>query len=106
MTVSKYKSDALASLHEFIADLHEAGAIDKKTMRYFDENCLTPIHAFTATEIKTLREKEEVSQSIFARYLGVSKDAVSQWERGIKKPAGAALKLLSLIKYKGLASVA
>jgi putative transcriptional regulator len=102
----KYKSSALASLHGMMADLHDAGGIDKKTMRHFDEGCLTPIHPFTAEEIKALREREEVSQTVFARYLGVTKDSISQWERGQKKPAGPALKLLSLVKSKGLITVA
>lgn len=89
-----------------MADLHEAAGIDHKTMRHFDEGCLTPIHAFTAEEIRALRAREEVSQTVFARYLGVTKDSVSQWERGCKKPAGPALKLLSLVERKGLIAVA
>ena len=74
-------------------------------LRQFDEGCLTPVHAFSATEIKALREREEVSQTVFALYMNVSKDSVSQWERGIKKPAGPTLKLLSLVKQKGLAAI-
>ena len=85
--------------------MYDAGVIDKKTMRQFDEGCLTPVHAFSATEIKALREREEVSQTVFALYMNVSKDSVSQWERGIKKPAGPTLKLLSLVKQKGLAAI-
>jgi len=80
--------------------------IDKQTMRRFDESCLTPIHAFTAEEIRALREREEVSQSVFAHYLNVSKDSVSQWERGAKQPAGPSLKLLSLVEKNGLNSIA
>jgi putative transcriptional regulator len=36
----------------------------------------------------------------------VSKDAVSQWERGVKRPDGPTLKLLSLAAKKGLAAIA
>lgn len=66
-------------------------------MRAFDESCLTTVRDFTADEIRALREREEVSQDVFARYLSISKDSVSQWERGIKHPAGPSLKLLSLV---------
>jgi putative transcriptional regulator len=38
--------------------------------------------------------------------LNVSKESISQWERGEKHPAGASLKLLSLVEKKGLASIA
>ena len=80
--------------------------IDKQTMRHFDEACLTPVHQFTGKEIRALREREGVSQRIFALYMNVSKDAVSQWERDEKRPAGPTRKLLSLIKKKGLEATA
>jgi putative transcriptional regulator len=101
-----YKSDALAAIHETVSDYYSAGVIDKRTMRRFDDSCLTPVHEFTAAEIRALREREQVSQSVFANHLNVSKESVSQWERGQKHPAGASLKLLSLVEKKGLASIA
>lgn len=101
-----YKSDALAAIHETVSDYYDAGVIGKQTMRRFDEACLTPVHAFTAEEIRKLREREQVSQAVFANHLNVTKDSVSQWERGAKRPAGPTLKLLSLIEKRGLAAVA
>jgi putative transcriptional regulator len=86
--------------------MFEAGVINKQTMRHFDQSCLTPVHAFTAEEIRALREREDVSQTVFAHYLNVSKDSVSQWERGEKHPAGSTLKLLSLVDKKGLEAIA
>jgi putative transcriptional regulator len=101
-----YKSDALAAIHETVSDYYAAGVIDKRTMRRFDESCLTPVHKFTANEIRALREREQVSQAVFANHLNVTKESVSQWERGQKHPAGASLKLLSLVEKKGLDSIA
>src|SRR2546421_12435679 len=100
-----YKSDALAAIHETVSDFYDAGVIDKQTMRRFDETCLTPVHNFTAKEIRALREREQVSQTIFAHYLNVPKDSVSQWERGIKHPGGPTLKLLSLVEKRGLSAI-
>ena len=102
----RYTSDVSASIHELAGDLYEVGIIDKATMRHFDESCLTTVHAFSADEIRRLRVREKVSQTVFAAYLNVSKDSVSQWERGQKQPAGPALKLLSLVDQKGLAAIA
>jgi len=101
-----YKSDALAAIHETVTDMFKAGVIDKQTMRRFDESCLTPIHEFSAEEIRAMREREGVSQTVFAHYLNVTKESVSQWERGQKKPAGTALKLLSLVERRGLSAIA
>lgn len=107
MTKTKtYRSDVSASLHELASDLRDVGMIDKATMRRFDETCLTPVHDFTAEDIRRLREREQVSQTIFAAYLNVSKDSISQWERGQKQPAGPSLKLLSLVERKGLSAIA
>jgi putative transcriptional regulator len=57
-------------------------------------------------EIRELREREQVSQPVFAQYLNVRKDAVSKWERGEKRPDGPSLKLLNLVKTKGLDAIA
>ena len=102
----KYKSDAMAAIHETIEALHDVGAINKGTMRRFDEACLTPIRELKPEEIKAIREREHVSQTVFANYLNVTTSLVSKWERGEKKPSGASLKLLSLVEKKGLATVA
>ena len=102
----KFKSDAMAAIHEMMADLHVGGVIDKQTMRRFDEACLTPIRPLKPAEIKAIREKEHVSQTVFANYLNVTSSLVSKWERGEKRPSGASLKLLSLVEKNGLATVA
>lgn len=101
----KYKSEAMAAIHETMESLHEIGAIDKRTMRHFDEACLTPVYPLTPDEIRTIRERERVSQSVFAHYLNVTTGLVSKWERGEKTPSGAALKLLLLVATKGLSAI-
>jgi putative transcriptional regulator len=102
----KYRSGAMAAIHETMEALHNAGAIDKQTMRCFDDACLTPIRPLKPAEIKAIREKEHVSQTVFANYLNVTSSLVSKWERGEKRPSGASLKLLSLVEKNGLATVA
>lgn len=101
-----YKSDIKAAIHRTATGLHNAGMIDKQTMREFDTSCLTVVRDFTADEIRALREREEVSQDFFAHYLNVSKDSVIKWERGIKHPAGPSLKLRSLVAKNGLEAIA
>ena len=102
----KYRSEALAAVHETAEALRDIGAIDKQTMREFDEACLTPVRVLTADEIRSIRMRENLSQSVFARYLNVSKNLVSDWERGVKKPGGPALRLLAIVETKGLRAIA
>lgn len=101
----QYLTDALASVHETMEALHEVGAISKQTLREFDEACLAPVDGLTAEAIRAIRARENVSQSVFARYLNVSKNLVSDWERGVKRPGGPALRLLALIEQKGLMAI-
>lgn len=102
----QYKSDALAAVHETALGLADAGVMDKRTMRAFDEMCLTPVEDLTPEEIRKIRLREKASQAVFARYLNVTTGLVSQWERGEKRPRGASLKLLTLVAKKGLQAVA
>lgn len=102
----KPESGILTSVHKTVAGLHKAGVIDKATMREFDALCLTPVEPLSPTEIRALREREQVSQPVFAHYLNVRKDAVSKWERGEKRPDGPSLKLLNLVKARGLRAIA
>jgi putative transcriptional regulator len=102
----QYRSAIMASIHETAEGLHNAGVMDKQTMRKFDDACLTPVRPLSAEEIRALREREGASQAVFARYLNVTTGLVSQWERGEKHPQGASLKLLSLVAKNGLVMVA
>lgn len=90
------------AVHETARDLYRAGAIDIEKMREFDQLCLGKVETLTPEEIRELRQREQTSQAIFAEQLHVSVSLVSQWERGKKKPSGPSLKLLNLVKQKGL----
>ena len=105
MTTKTYKSEVFAMVHQMAEGLHESGVIDKQTMRQFDKDCLSPTPALKPEEIKAIRESEMVSQPVFARYLNVSKNLVSDWERGVKRPGGPALRLLSIVSRKGLEAI-
>ncbi|WP_313025553.1 helix-turn-helix domain-containing protein [Pseudomonas lopnurensis] len=102
----KYRSEAYAAIHETMEGLHEVGAIDKQTMREFDQSCLTPAQPMPPERIRALREREHLSQPIFALYLNVSKNLVSDWERGVKKPGGPALRLLTVVEKNGIQAIA
>ena len=106
MKAKRYRSPALSAIHETMTALHELGAVSKQTMREFDAACLTPVQLLSAVQIKSLRLREHISQPVFAHYLNVSKNLVSDWERGVKKPGGPALRLLTVIQAKGLEAIA
>jgi putative transcriptional regulator len=92
-------------VHEGVRGMHRLGLVDKKTMREFDVRCLTAVDKLTAKDIQKLRRREGISQAVLALCLNVTTNYVSQIERGAKRPRGATLKLLSLIRQKGLEAV-
>lgn len=102
----QYRSPLMASIHETAEELYAAGVMKKRTMREFDELCLTPVRPLKPAEIRALRLREGASQAVFARYLNVTTGLVSQWERGEKRPQGTSLKLLILVAKNGLRAVA
>ena len=98
----KYVSRIARVVHESAVGAHKAGVMDKTTMRKFDVLCLAKVNKLKPADIQALRERENVSQAVFARHLNVTPGLISQWERGERHPSGPALTLLSLIKRKGL----
>ncbi len=102
----KYRSRMSAAIHETAAGLHRVGLIDKATMREFDASCLTAVEPLSARQIVAIRKQAGVSQGVFAHYLNVKPKLVSEWERGEKRPSGPSLKLLSIVKARGLDSIA
>lgn len=101
-TKRKYKSEVFEAIHSSANALFDVGAIDKITMRDFEKACLIDVPDIEATQIKEIRERNHVSQPVFARYLNTSKSTVQKWEIGAKRPSGMALKLLSVVQKHGL----
>ena len=90
-------SGILASVRKAASGLHDNGE--------FDALWPSPVDPFSPDEIRALREREQVSQPVFALYLNVRKGAVSKGEHGEKRPDGPSLKLLNLVKAKGLRAI-
>jgi putative transcriptional regulator len=101
-TKHKFKSDAFEAIHASANALFEVGAIDKTTLRNFDQSCLAMPAKIEPQQIKAIRERNHLSQPVFARYLNTSESTIQKWESGIKKPSGMAVKLLSIVEKHGL----
>lgn len=101
-TKARFRSAASEALHTSAAMLHKVGALDKATMRDFDARHLAVPNDIEPAQIKQIREANNVSQPVFARYLNTSESTVEKWETGAKRPSGMALKLLSVVRKHGL----
>lgn len=100
-----YKSNILEAVHQMAEGLEKVGGIDKKTMREFDESCLTEIKPMSPSKIMKLRKREGLSQTVMGRYMNITGKLIGEWERGEKKPSSPSLKLLFMIDKKGVDSL-
>ncbi|TRL30839.1 DNA-binding transcriptional regulator [Methylosinus sporium] len=101
-TKSEFKSNISEATHSPAAMQHKVRAFDKATMRDFDARHLAVPSEIEPAQIKQLREANNVSQPVFARYLNTSESTVEKWETGAKRPSGMALKLLTVVQKHGL----
>ena len=95
-------SKILDIAHKMAKDLFEVGAMDQVTMRTLESLCLPEAKVFRPEDIRRIRTKNHLSQPVFALMLGIGKTTVQQWEQGVKKPGGAAKRLLDVIDRKGI----
>jgi len=53
----KFKNDAFAAIHSATSALRKIGAIDKPTMRSFDDSCIAVPQTFGPQQMKKIRER-------------------------------------------------
>ena len=83
------------SLQELISDYETTGG---ETLPH-DTCCitLTPAKKFTAEDVKNIRVRNHLTQSLLAKFLCVSKKTVEAWESGRNQPNGPSRRLLELL---------
>ena len=98
-------SRILEAVHETASDLHRLGFIDKRAMENYDALCIPPVPEYTPEQIRSLRDRYQLSQSVLAAVLNTSLSTIQKWEIGEKHPGGPSLKLLNILDRKGLAAM-
>lgn len=96
-----YKDNVLAVIHETATGMFDAGVINKRTMRQFDEFCLTPNFP--------VRPQSKFGPCVNVNTLARLSLPITEYLEGFgqsvgagqKRPRGTSLKLLSLIERKG-----
>ena len=89
----EFSSDDFISAAQNIADV--VSGRKKVTLRTFQH---APNPKVEPQEISLIRSKLNMSQAVFASFLGVKPASVMGWEYGTRQPSGAARKLLSIAR--------
>jgi len=111
MTKENKKPSRLAqAMLETAKDMRSAGILDKAdyekiTIRHLGVKDKAELETLTGEDIRAMREQAHMSQAVFAHYLNLPVGSVSQLERGAKRPTGAALVLLNVIRRKGIEAI-
>lgn len=84
--------DIRTGLEQAIAYEQGVGSARTTTMS------VIPVNNYDADEVKIIRKSTGLTQSVFARYMGVSVKTVEAWESGRNHPSGAACRLLAVTK--------
>ncbi len=59
---------------------------------------IMPVKKYSNDEIRAIRNRAGMTQTTFAKYLGVSKKTVEAWEKGRTHPTGPAYRLLEILE--------
>ena len=94
MIMSKMFESLKKGLEEAIAI--EKGELEGRKKTYI----ITPVKKYTNKQVKKIRNDANMTQKVFANYMGVSPKTVEAWENGINHPVGPACRLLSLLERK------
>jgi putative transcriptional regulator len=87
------------------AGILTASDMNKITLRLVDRSKLKRLPPLRGVDVQRIRAKTGLSQAVFAGVLNTGISTVSQWERDEKKPRGAALRLLYVVRDKGLEAI-
>jgi putative transcriptional regulator len=108
--MAKKLSKFAEAILETATDMHRIGVMDdqtyhKITVRHLGVEAPPTARPISNKEIRKIREKANLSQAAFARYLNLTTGYISQLERGTKQPRGPALALLNVIRRKGFEAI-
>ena len=108
--MAKKLSNVSEAILEMAGDQLRSGLMDKVeheriTVRLLGAKPLPTAKPISSKQIREIREKANLSQAAFARYLNLTTGYISQLERGAKQPKGPALALLNVIRRKGFEAI-
>lgn len=94
----------VSSIIELTSDLHDAGLITAERRRRYDA-LLAPLEKLTSVQVREIRINAKLEVEEFALLLNVPKNRLTKWELGSASPSGSSLKLLDLVRRKGVEAI-
>jgi putative transcriptional regulator len=92
----EFNADDLVGSVEAFA--HHLTGKQKLTLRTATMPLPPRVKPLTPLQVRTIRKKLNVSQPVFAAMMNIPTVTAVSWERGRRKPTGAALRLLDIVR--------
>ena len=87
-------------VEESLLDIAQVKDISVTLDKFYKLKYSAP-HPYKARDIRKLRKKLRISQSVLAHLLNTKLTTVQKWERGVNQPNGPASRLLQILESKG-----
>jgi len=87
---------AIANTAQEMVDAEISVSFTKKELNSL--GIIIPSIEVSSSQIRSIRARMNLSQSVFAKLLNVSASSIRQWEQGKRYPAGATKVLLELLE--------
>ena len=71
---------------------------EKLTLRTVTKPMPAQVKSVSPAQVRAIRKKLNVSQPVFAAMMNIPTITAASWERGRRKPTGAALRLLDIAR--------
>ena len=92
--MSEFFNEIMTGLGEAVAI--ERGELEGKRTFYKIE----PVKKYDNQQIRSIRNSVNMTQSLFADYMGVSQKTVEAWDNGKNHPTGSACRLISTLENR------
>ena len=92
----EFNADDLVGSVEAFA--HHLTGKQKLTLRTATMLLPPRVKPLTPSQVRLIRKKLNVSQPVFAAMMNIPTVTAVSWERGRRKPTGAALRLLDIVR--------
>ena len=90
------------TLSQTLIDAAKDLGFQKATVAQLEQLDIPEVRTFSPKEIRQMREKARASQGVFAALLNVNSSTLQKWEQGKVRPQSTALRLLSVIDFRGI----
>ena len=95
-------SRILKEMTEAAEGLNRIGLMSDNRLDEIKTISIPKLSPYSAEDVKTLRQKFNLTQTIFAKCMHVSASLVKKWEQGVRRPCGANLLTLHIVEKQGI----